>query len=234
MGSGPVTTSAKTRRREYTYAHADHQVDASPSCKHLCCREGVDKARKAPKGSFISAASSVNSLLSGHKGKNGCVAITKKSTAPSVSISESEAEIEIVDLASRQTFGAYEKTPLKAFRSLNRLHDNVTKGRSAPVAIKKQRPSFDYMKRGQPQISFLNKDASAGKLSAKSSIDNDADWMGELPSPSALLEKPRETPGPLRDHTSTEYGSSWPNGLSSPFALIRQNDVGAENHPDNG
>lgn len=234
MGGGLVTTSAKTRRCEYSHAHADQLVDAFPSCKHLCCREGVDKAPKAPKSSFVSAASLVHSShLSGHKGKTGCVATEKKSAAPSVRKKEQEAEIEIVDLASRQTFGAYEKTSPIAFRNLNRLHNNVTKGRSAPVAIQKQ-PSFDYSKGGQPQISFLNNDARAGILSDKASTDNDADWMGDLPSLSALLGKPQENLDPRPAHTSTDYGSSWSDGLPSLSALIHQNDAAVKSYAGNG
>ncbi len=191
----------------------------------MCCREGVDKVPKAPKSSFVSAASLVDSpYLSAHRGKNGRVATAKKSAAPSALENEQEAEIETVDLASRRTLGGYEKTQPKIFRSLNRLHDNVTKGRTAPVAIKKQ-PSFDYTRGRQPQISFLRKDASAENASDKPSTDYDADWVRDLPSPSALLGKPQEKLDPLPEHTSTAYGSSWPDDFPSPSALIRQNDT---------
>ncbi len=235
MGSGLVIISAKTRRREYSHSDVDYGVDGFPSCKHMCCREGVDKAPKAPKSSFVSAASLVDSpYLSAHRGKNGRVATAKKSAAPSAPESEQEAEIETVDLASRRTLGGYEKTPPKIFRSLNCLHDDVTKGRTAPVAIKKQ-PSFDYTRGRQLQISFLKKDASAENASdkPKPSTDYDADWVRELPSPSALLGKPRENFGPLREHTSTAYGSSWPDDFPSPSALIRQNDTATGGCPYN-
>ena len=233
MGSGPVIISAKTRRREYSPHYSDYQVDGFPSCKHMCCREGIDKVPKAPKSSFVPAASLVDSShVSVRRGKDGRVATTKKSVAPRVAKHGQEVEIETVDLASRQTLGSCEKTPPEAFRSLNRLHDNVTKGRTAPVATKKQ-PSFDYTKGGQPQISFPGKNASVGKSSNKPSTDYDADWIEDLPSPSALLGKPRETPDSLPEHTSTDYGSSWPDGLPSPSALIPHNDAATRSYPDN-
>ena len=179
----------------------------------MCCREGVDKAPKAPKTSFVFAASLVDSShLLGHIGNNGRVATVKKPAAPSVLRNGQEAEIETVDLTSGQTFGRYERTPPKAFKSLNRLHENVTRGR---------KPSFDYMERGQPQISFLNRDASGETSSDKPSTDYDADWMGDLPSPSALLGKQREKVGPLPKHTSTDDGGSW----------RRQNDAAPGNYP---
>ena len=233
MGSGLVIISAKTRRREYSNSDVDYVVDGFPSCKHMCCREGVDKAPKAPKSSFVSAASLVDSPhLSVHRDKIGRVATAKKSAAPSAPENEQEAEIETVDLASRRTLGGYEKTLPQNFRSLNRLHDDVTKGRTAPVAMKKQ-PSFDYTRGRQPQISFLKKDASAGIASDKPSTDYDADWVRDLPSPSALLGKPRGKLGPLPEHTSTAYGSSWPDDFPSPSALIRQNDTATEGCPHN-
>ena len=221
MGSGPVTISAKTRLRKYSHADADYQFGNTPSCKHMCCREGVDKAPKAPKTSFVSAASLVDSShLLGHVGNYGRVATVKKSAAPSVPRNEQEAEIETVDLASGQTFGRYERTPPKSFRSLDLLHENVTRGRTAPVAIGRK-PSFDYVERGQPQISYPNTNGGGETSSDKQSTDYDADWMGDLPSPSALLGKQREKVGPLPTRISTDDGGSW----------RRQNDAAPGNYP---
>ena len=233
MGSGPVIISAKTRRREYSNANTDYQVDGFPSCKHMCCRDGVDKAPKAPKNSFVSAVSLVDSPhLSGHKAKNGRAATAQKPAAPPVPKTQQEMGIETVDLANGQTSRDYEARPPKAFRRLDRLHESVTKGRTAPVAIKNL-PSFDYAKGGQPQISFLNQDASAGKASDNPSTNYDADGMGDLPSPSALLGKPLDKADPYPDHTSTEYGSSWSDGLSPPLALIGQTNPASGTYPYN-
>lgn len=229
MGSGRVIISAKTRRREYSHAGADHQIDGFPSCKHMCCREGVDKAPKAPKRSFGSVVDS--SHLSRHKGEIGRTAAVKKPGGPRVSKNQQEMEIETVDLANRQTLGDYKKMPPKAFRSLDRLHESVNKGRTAPVAIKKQ-PCFDYAKGGQPRISFLNEDVSAENPNDSPSTDYDADWMGDLPSPSALLGKPREKANPLPKNTSTVYDSNCSDGLPSHSAPIGQTDSASGTHPD--
>ena len=199
----------------------------------MCCREGVDKVPKAPKNSFVPATSLVNSRhLSGNKSKNGQAATVEKSAAPSVQKLEYEAETEAVGPKSRQTLGNYDKTPLKVLRSLNRLHDNVAKGSMAPVAIKKQ-PRYEFTQGRQREISFLDKDVSAGKLSDNPSTDYDVDWMNDLPSPSVLLGKPLENPSYLPEHTLVDHGRSSPGGLPSPFDLVCQKDATIENHTDN-
>ena len=199
----------------------------------MCCREGVDKAPKAPKNSIVPATSLVDSRqFSGNMSKNGRAATVKKPAAPSVQKPEHKAVTEAVDPKSRQTLGNHDKTPLKALRSLNRLHDNVTKGSVAPVAIKKQ-PCYEFTQRRQPEIPFLDKDASAGQSSDNLSTDYDVDWMNDLPSPSALLGKPPENPSCVPEHTWVDHGRSSPNGLPSPFGLICQNGATIESHAEN-
>ena len=191
----------------------------------MCCREGVDKAPKAPKTSFVSAAILVDSShLSNHIGKKGRLGTAKKSAAPSVPRNEQGVELETVHLADGQRLSRSERTPPKAFRSLNRLHDNVTKGMTALVTAKTQ-PSFDYIKEKHPQIPFSKTNASAETSSDKSSTDYDIDWMGYLPSPSVLLGKPRGEVGPLPEHTSTDDSRSWLSFPQSHSALSRRNDA---------
>lgn len=198
----------------------------------MCCREGVDKAPKAPKGALVSAASLDDlSHPSGHRINLGCMTTVKRSGAPSVPGNEQMAEKEIVDLASGQGLRRSEKPPPKAFRGLNYLHENVTTGSNTPVAMKQQ-PSFDYMKGKQPKTSFSKSSFNAETSSDKPSTDYDAGWMGDLPSPSALLGKPCEKIGSLPEHTSTDEGSSWPDGLPSPSTPIRQNDAATGGYPD--
>lgn len=233
MGSGPVIISAKTRPCECSQAETKYKFDDFSSCKHMCCREGVDKAPKAPKGSFISAASLVNSSHTlGHRGKNEGVGIAKKRATPSVHGNDHEAEIETVNLAGSQMLGGYEKKLPKALRNLDRLHDSVSKGRSTALANTEQ-PLFDYTKGGQQQMSFPNKDDNAPRSSDKPSTDYDADWMDDLPSPSALLGNLRKNPGPLPEHAlSTDDENGWSGGLAFPSALLRQNDAATKNYPN--
>ena len=191
----------------------------------MCCREGIDKAPKPPKSSFISAASMVDtSHLSGYVGKNGRVATAKKSAALSVLGNEREVEIETVDLANGQRLKRFDKTPSKTFKSLNTLHESVTKGRTERAAIKKQ-PSFDYREGEKPRTPLLKTNAGTEISSDKPSTDYDADWMGDRPSPSILLRKPREKVDSLAGHISTDCIKSHFNNLQSPSTLIRDNDA---------
>ena len=230
MENGPVIISAETRRREYSTQLLITKLFDPSRCKHMCCREGIDKAPKAPKSSFIFVASVADSSqLPMHVDNNGCGSNSKKLAAPNLSVNEQEVEMEMVDLANGHKLRRFEKLPPKAFKSLYRLHETVTKGRTAPVAIKKQ-PSFDCIKEKQQQILFPKASARAETSSDKPSTDYDADWMGDLPSPSTLLGKPREKVDNRFEHISTENGSSWRNSLRSPPAFIPHNEPASGNH----
>lgn len=208
------------------------QLNIPSSCKHMCCREGIDKAPKAPKSSFISAASMVDtSHLSGHVGKHGRLATAKKGADLNVPGNEQEVEIKTIDPAKGQRLKRFDKTPSKTFRSLDILHESVTKGRAERPAIKKQ-PSFDYRERKKPQTPFLKTNAGTEISSDKPSTDYDADWMGDLPSPSILLRKPREKGDGLAEHISTNCIKSHFNNPQSPSTLIRDNDAAHEMYHD--
>ena len=195
------------------------------SCKHMCCREGIDKAPKAPKNSFISVSSMVDtSHLSGHVSKKGCVATAKQIAALSVLGNEREVEIEMVDLTNGQRLKRFDKLPSKTFRSLDILPENVIKGKTARTAIKKQ-PFFDYREGEKPETSLLKTDAGTEISSDKPSTDYDADWISELPSPSVLLRKTLEKIDSLAGHISTDCIKSQFNNLQSPSTPIRDNDT---------
>ena len=195
------------------------------SCKHMCCREGIDKAPKAPKSSFISAASMVDtSHLSGHVSKNGREATAKQVAALSVLGIKREVEIEMVDLTNGQKLKRFDKLPSKTFRSLDILPENVTNGKTTRTAIKKQ-PSLDYREGETPETPFLKTNAGTEISSDKPSTNYDADWMGELPSPSVLLRKPRGKVDSLAGHISTDCIKSQFNNLRSPSTPICDNDT---------
>ena len=195
------------------------------SCKHMCCREGIDKAPKAPKSSFISAASMVDtSHLSGYVSKNGREATAKQIAALSVLGNKREVEIEMVDLTNGQRLKRFDKLPSKTFRSLDILPENETKGKTTRTAIKK-RSSPVYRERKTPETPFLKTNAGTEISSDKPSTNYDADWMGELPSPSVLLRKPREKVDSLAGHISTDCIKSQFNNLQSPSTPICDNDT---------
>ena len=210
------------------HANIRNPIDHLFRCKHLCCREGVDKAPKAPKGSFVSVASFVDtSSLSTKAGLNKPLPMKKPliaSKTPRI-----DQDIKMVDLASRRDPDQYVKNAPREFKKLHQLHEKVTKGSSTPV-IARKKPTFDFEAWDQPKLSFLDKAAAAKGSSDKPSTDYDDDWMDSLPSPSALLGKQakrREKESPPHEK-STDYGNSWQDGLPSPSANLYQNDAAIE------
>lgn len=204
------------------------EADRLHSCKHLCCREGVDKAPKAPKGSSVSAASLIKpSDLPTKRNSNGSLpAAKRRSTAFR---NGQDTEIEIIDLAGRRDEKA-EDVP-KDFGRLDKLHKSVNKRKPASL-IGHRKPSFDYMNDELPQVSFLSKARTAIESSDKLSTDYGDDLMGDLPSPSAFLGKRPEEVGSLSHYQPTNYGSDF----LSPSAPLRRDDeatdLSAQAFPD--
>ena len=159
------------------------------SCKHLCCREGVDKAPKPPKNSFVSARSLVGpSSLTARIGPGRILASRERNSNPEIPGPDNAAEIEAVDLTNeRDRYANYRPTE---FRKLDQLHKSVTKGSSTPL-IPRARPTSDFHGWDQTRISFLNKAAARENSNDKPSNDYDgnridgfspkSDWMGGLP-----------------------------------------------------
>ena len=146
------------------------------SCKHLCCREGVDKAPKPPKNSFIYARSLVGpSSLSAKTGPGKILASRERNSNLKISGPANAATIEAVDLTNERD--RYAKQRPTEFRKLNQLHESVTKGSSTPL-IPRARPTSDFQGWDQTKISFLNRAAATEDSNDKPSTDYDGNRMG--------------------------------------------------------
>lgn len=210
--------------------HCHNIADGIISCKHMCCRDGVDKAPKPPKGSFVSAASLLRpSTLSYKRDSSASLPPAMRTAESTTSRNGQNTDIETIDLAGGRDECA--KDAPREFRKLDKLHKSVNNGRSAPLLVHKK-PSFDYMKGELPEVTILNEKPNAVESSDKPLTDYGDDWMGGLPSPSALLGKlPVQGRSPSHEK-STSYGSSLP---SIP-TLLRRNegatDIFAQTFPD--
>lgn len=162
------------------------------------------------------------------KDLNGCALATKQSL---ISNTPRHGNIETIDLTNRQVSRAHEKNVPRELIKLNQLHDRTTKGRSATVNPQKK-PSFDYTKGERPRLSFLVENSVSGLSSDKGSMGCDEDWIGGLPSPFALSGKQKDESSPFRQEISTNYGSSWHDGLPSPSVILRQDDQVSPVHVD--
>ena len=149
------------------------------SCKHLCCREGVDKAPKPPKNSFVSASSLVfPSSLTAKTSSDTIVAARRKNPNSKVPRPANTAKIEAVDLThGRDRYAEHRPTE---FRKLSQLHESVTQGSSTPL-IPRSRPTSDFKCWDQSKISFLNKAAATEDTNDEPSTDHNGIGMGALP-----------------------------------------------------
>ena len=149
------------------------------SCKHLCCREGVDKAPKPPKNSFVSASSLVvPSSLTAKRSSDTIVAARKKNPNSEIPRPSNAAKIEAIDPTNER--GKYAEYQPTDFRRLSKLHESVTQGSSTP-SIPRTRPTSDFKGWGQSKTSFLNKAAATEDSNDKLSTNYNGIGMGGLP-----------------------------------------------------
>ena len=149
------------------------------SCKHLCCREGVDKAPKPPKNSFVSASSLVvPSSLAAKTSSDTIVAARKKNPNSKTPRPGNAAKIEAVDLTNER--GRYAEYRPTDFRKLSQLHESVTQGSSTPL-IPRTRPTSDFKGWDQSKVPFLNKAAATEDSNDKPSANHNGIGMGDLP-----------------------------------------------------
>lgn len=184
MGNGNVTIGARIRQRMKRSFDILLRANRMYSCKHLCCREGVDKAPKAPKNRRVSLASS------GQSGGHSCSLAPKLKAAsnPRPKIdkrakSDRKRGIETVDLSQGGDMDGYTKKGSFEYGKIHRLHESVCKGSSMPCS--RIIPSFKRSEHFQaPSPSF---NAEGSQVRTECSSDYDWNWMDELPSSSELL-----------------------------------------------
>jgi len=211
----------------------NHKCKDKTICKHMCCRDGVDKAPKPPKNAFVSAASLVDTSMPTTKGKHASLPATKKLTSSKTSAKGQTAQVEIVDQADQGKGGEVTKKTLRDFQILQRLHDKVVKGPTTPdVSLKKSSSEYFRVDK-QRKLSFLDESNHRTESSDKPSTDYDDEWMESLPSPSALLAKDEAVGEPLDREKSTDYGSSWHHDLQCSSPLLRGKDAATTTHSDN-
>ena len=205
----------------------NHKCKDKALCKHLCCREGVDKPPKPPKGAFTSAASLVDaSLLS--KGKDSTTSLSTTHVSPSKALAKARlAKIETLDLLSDSTSGKRTKHSSTELRSLQRLHENIVK-RPAAQFMMKHASSIASAKCDQPRMPISRRDAPATDSPDRPTTDYDDERIGGLPSPSVLLGEEHGA-NELLIRESTEQ-SPLPGScflLSTPPLARRQVEIGS-------
>lgn len=187
MGNGNVTIGARIRKRMKRSFDILLRANRMYSCKHLCCREGVDKAPKAPKNRRVSLASS------GQSREQSCSLAPKlkAESNPKPKIDkrtnlDRKGGIETVDLSQGGDMDGLAKNGSFEYGKLHRLHESLCK-RSSALTMPCSRiiPSFKRSEHFQASSQLCN--AEGSQVRTECSSDYEWNWMDEFPSSSELL-----------------------------------------------
>jgi len=159
-------------------------------CKHLCCRDGVEKPPKPPK--TISASTDLPSqglkVAKQEKGREAQrVEPTQSNAAARKKSSGGQSQdIPVINMTNVRNDDEYAKVGPRDYKSLHRLHQKVNK--PGPARILPQiKPRFSYTQGDQPYFSFLGSTSGIPIGTGHVSSDYGDGWMDDLPSTSVLL-----------------------------------------------
>ena len=162
------------------------------SCKHLCCREGVDKAPRAPKrpSGPKEPSRSTQSELAFSPNKTS-ISTTFKNNRVHPIKNRGNSKVEVLDMTSGRDREEYAKYGPREFRKLNELHKSVVRVPPARLVRSKQQEPLQESGE-QPSNPFLINDVDAGRPAARTSTDYGGSDLDDFPSPSAFLKGQRQ------------------------------------------
>ena len=180
---GSTTTAAdkdwEPRQLENGKWACNHTCKDKTACKHLCCREGLDKKPKPPKPKTKEEKKQTE-LSSDPKQTQLNMSVTKKA-APPTSITASMAKASATQKKPADT---------REMRELNRLHESTKSKTPAVPSLNKHSLSSDagysYNKGAQPRLSFLEAARNADE-DPPSSDYGGIDSNG-LPDPDQMID----------------------------------------------
>ncbi|KAL6713023.1 ATP-dependent DNA helicase MER3 [Lecanora helva] len=165
----------------------NHKCKDKKVCKHMCCREGVDKVPKPPKNAFVSTVSLVNaSSIPDRKDKGAHILRAKQDWSSGHFTQAQPSEVETLDMAGRASFEERKKKAPRGLSSLERLHHSVMKGSTTPMTAR-SKPLDSFTIEG---LLASQCDESTNPVAAsrgKPSTDYDGEWMFGFRSPSSLV-----------------------------------------------
>ena len=197
----------------------NHKCKDKSVCKHLCCREGLDKLPKPPKACVTSAAPPIIShpraeiVISKAKGSAKSKTMTQQHgpTAPLPDIHTDQR-------SKGRRDPQVAADGLRDYKTLHQLHEKVNNAPPAQV-ITRAKPTFQYTAGAQPKLSFLGQTADEPETTIVSS-DYEDDWMDDVPSTSAILMKLTQTAGPQSGHASRYSEKSFEHETSDLEAAM--------------
>lgn len=108
--------------------------------------------------------------------------------------------IENINFANEYDSPTPSKNSSRQVQNLEMLHQSVTKSALKPI-VRPKKPSHDFSKDSQLQLSFLRGDVRPSS-SPKQSTNYSDDWLHVLPSPSELFKIPEQ------DHEAAQVGGN--------------------------
>lgn len=202
----------------------NHKCKDKTICKHMCCREGIDKAPKPPRTASLSASSANTSTKATTNGMHPLSLATKKADRLRIPGQGRSADIETINLADQRDGGeATEKLP-KPLQDLQRLHEKVVKTPNTPVLSSKKTLSDQL--NGNRQLKLSDRLIHETRSSDKPLTDYSDDWMDDLPSPSALMVQNLDKCELPAQNNSASAHSSSRDEPSSPCGLLPKMGAG--------
>ncbi|KAF2651305.1 P-loop containing nucleoside triphosphate hydrolase protein [Lophiostoma macrostomum CBS 122681] len=149
----------------------NHKCKDKSACKHMCCRDGVDKPPKKParKNAPVEEGGSMTAAKKDQTGSRK----TQTKLQLTASKRRSSADIEMVDLTQQEKKRKteYARSGPKDFRNLHQLHRTIQK-KDPPASISSvmhKKPAYCYAAGGEHNLSFLDNDSRIEALDSSSS-----------------------------------------------------------------
>lgn len=190
QGSRSVAAWNPTQLENGNWA-CNHKCKDKSACKHLCCRDGLEKVPKPPKATpaVVEADPDLHTAMP-PKGNKGGKPMMQTTLALQQQLIEPQTDKNhTVEPARGRDSMDFAKAGPRDYKKLHRLHEKVNKGPPAKL-ISQTKPSFQFSCGVMLQPSFLDQGKFASEASLSS--DYDDDWLDDLPSPSVLLGRPAE------------------------------------------
>ena len=166
----------------------NHKCKDKSVCKHLCCREGVDRAPKPPKYSTAVAQSAGPEKMLGTP-EIGPREILHSNVAKK-KLDAGPPSHDAYEFEPRRASLEYAGVGPRNFKKLNRLHEKINKDLPRRI-MPSVKPSLPCSNGAWSQPSFLMQDNRILET-ANNSSDYEDDWMDDLPSTSDLLGNPNK------------------------------------------
>lgn len=163
--------NSEPKQRDNGKWACNHKCKNKTACKHMCCRDGLDKPPK--KTGLKRIASNESGSQSKPKELGAKDAKPQTKLRLSSSKRKSSAAIEELDLTQQEKKrrAGYALHGPKDYRDLHKLHKSI-QNRDPPSSISsimRQKPAYCYGKGGEHSLSFLKDDPAAERPGSISS-----------------------------------------------------------------